>query len=426
LFKFLKKLLIKYLNNSTVYDTNMKIGITYFAQKNIEMVNSIWSNGANQNIFFLYHLFKQSPLVEEVYIVNGGDGKAIPPGIQQDQNVPLTEFVDVADQLDVFIEAGAQISPDQAIRVQAHGGVVIGYRCGNDYVMDVERICFGRPSGAIFNGTPFDVIWTHAQHMNTCKDFWEIGLRAPVVLVPHVWAPYFVDRAAREVKQLPGDLVFGYEENLRRQQAAKAAANVNPLIPDKTPLQKRTGNFEPNVNVVKCSLTPLLVCEAAMRARPELWKTMFFGNTEHLKEHVTFKSIALQLDIVQKQKASFEARFPLPVFLAQYVDIVLAHQWENALNYLYYDALYGHYPLVHNSHFLKDIGYYYEGFDAQAGGRALIRAATEHDQNLEAYGKQCDAFLHSRSIYNQTNIDDHVSKLVTMLADKKRTMAAAQ
>ncbi|QQX88401.1 DUF2827 family protein [Cupriavidus necator] len=53
--------------------------------------------------------------------------------------------------------------------------------------------------------------------------------------------------------------------------------------------------------------------------------------------------------IVQAGKASFEARYSTPYFLARFTDVVVTHQWENGLNYLYYEAAYGRYPLVHNS-----------------------------------------------------------------------------
>ncbi len=41
----------------------------------------------------------------------------------------------------------------------------------------------------------------------------------------------------------------------------------------------------------------------------------------------------------------------------------LCHQWENAQNYVYYEALHAGYPLIHNSHLLDDCGYRYHNFD---------------------------------------------------------------
>jgi hypothetical protein len=45
--------------------------------------------------------------------------------------------------------------------------------------------------------------------------------------------------------------------------------------------------------------------------------------------------------------------------MSEYGDVVLSHQWENGLNFLYIDALYLRYPLVHNSPYFKECGYYY-------------------------------------------------------------------
>ena len=46
-----------------------KIGITFNLETNIP---DIWSNGANQNIIFLYDLFKRSAIVEDVVLVCWG------------------------------------------------------------------------------------------------------------------------------------------------------------------------------------------------------------------------------------------------------------------------------------------------------------------------------------------------------------------
>jgi hypothetical protein len=52
-------------------------------------------------------------------------------------------------------------------------------------------------------------------------------------------------------------------------------------------------------------------------------------------------------------------RFKLPWFLSDNVDVVLSHQWGNALNYLYLDAMYAGYPVVHNSPYLKVVLQYW-------------------------------------------------------------------
>lgn len=86
------------------------------------------------------------------------------------------------------------------------------------------------------------------------------------------------------------------------------------------------------------------------------------------------------------------------------VDAVVSHQWENPQNYVYYEALYGGYPLIHNSHLIGECGYRYHEFDCEEGGRALLRAFAEHDANLESYRATAKKFLHTLDPENEDNV----------------------
>jgi hypothetical protein len=131
----------------------------------------------------------------------------------------------------------------------------------------------------------------------------------------------------------------------------------------------------------------------------------------HMKDHPTFVHFARSLDIVNHGLASFEGRFPMYEYMANFGDCVVSHQWENAQNYIYYEALYGGYPLVHNSPLLKDYGYYYPEFDTQEGGRTLLRAFEEHDANLGAYDSRSKVLLNQLDVNNPVNIDIYTTEL---------------
>ena len=107
-------------------------------------------------------------------------------------------------------------------------------------------------------------------------------------------------------------------------------------------------------------------------------------------EPLDFESILEDYPI---RLATFEGRFPLYQVLPGAIDAVFAHHWENAQNYLYYEALYGGWPLIHNSHLIGDCGYRYHGFDCEEGGQALRRAFAEHDANLPAYRERARALI---------------------------------
>ena len=67
------------------------------------------------------------------------------------------------------------------------------------------------------------------------------------------------------------------------------------------------------------------------------------------------------------------------------IDIVVSHQWENPLNYLYFDLAWMGWPIVHNAHLCKDVGYYYSEFNYEEGGNVLSEVIENHDLRSEEY-----------------------------------------
>jgi Protein of unknown function (DUF2827) len=173
----------------------------------------------------------------------------------------------------------------------------------------------------------------------------------------------------------------------------------------------RVCSFEPNVCMVKTSYFPMLVCEEAYRQRPEFLEIMRVCNTLHLKQHPMFESFARRLDIVNHGVASFEGRFAVYEFMAHFGDCIVSHHWENGQNYLYYEALYGGYPLIHNSEFIKDYGYYYPDFDCEAGGKVLLQAFATHDENLEQYKAKAKQLLYALDTHNPENVGFYTREL---------------
>lgn len=115
-----------------------------------------------------------------------------------------------------------------------------------------------------------------------------------------------------------------------------------------------------------------------------------------------------------------EARFMTPEFLSRYSDIVLSYQWECGLNYLYYETIYGNYPLVHNSEYLakENIGYFYREFDAYDGADALMHCIYAYDKEMPFHQERNKKFLHKVSVYNPENISRHRDLLLQVLQEK--------
>jgi hypothetical protein len=358
---------------------NLKVGVSLFVRKGQQ---SLWENGIFQNCLFLVMLLKQVPSISEVYLVVGGGGGDVDDakGFIDDSPAPLIDLSDAANRLDLMIEMSAQLSRDWIVAFRERGGRVVSMRVGNDYVIDIERMIYNRPQALLISGAPYDEIWTLAEYENTCAPYYRSAMRAPVRLMPHLWSPVVLERAARA---LPPDESFGYQPDRRRWRA---------------------GIFEPNICMVKTSQIPMLCCESAHRENPDMLEHVWVYNTIGIKDHAGFFAFARSLDIVRHGLASFEGRFPFWQIMSKYVDVVVTHQWENAQNYVYYEALYGGYPLIHNSHLIGDCGYRYHDFDCEEGGGMLLHAFAQHDLNLDAYRRTANAFLHTLHPENPHNV----------------------
>jgi len=338
----------------------LRVGVSIFIRKGEQ---SLWENGAFQNCLFLVMLLLRSPRVAStVLVAGGGDGGPADAGsFLADSPVPIIDMATAAQELDVMIELSAQLSRDWAIAFRERGGKIVSMRVGNDYVIDIERMMFDKPHGLLLTLAPYNEVWTLPEYETICKPYFEASFRAPVRLVPHLWSPVVLERA---LARGGSGKSFAYEPGRRHWRVAI---------------------FEPNICMVKTSFIPMLSCEAAHRAQPDLIEKLWIYNSFHLREKPLFVGFAQSLNLVQHGLASFEGRFPVHQVMPGGIDCVFSHHWENGQNYLYYEALYGGYPLIHNSHLIGDCGYRYQGFDCEDGGQALRRAFAEHDADLPNY-----------------------------------------
>ncbi|ACR30654.1 DUF2827 domain-containing protein [Burkholderia glumae] len=352
---------------------------------------SLWENGIFQNCLLLVLLLRQSPLVAEAVMVNGAGTEPADPQMMLDEwSVPLISMDEAMARCDVLIEMSALFNADWLSVFRKRGGKVITMRVGNDYVIDIERAMFDKPPGFLFSGAQYDGVWTIPEFEHSCRHYLQTGLRQKVTIVPHIWHPMLFDKARGALET---GRAFGYRPGRSRWRIAM---------------------FEPNICMVKTSIIPMLVAEEAYRAQPSFVEFVRVCNTLHLKDHTTFVHFARSLDLVNHGLASFEGRFAIYEFMSQYGDAVVSHTWENAQNYLYYELLYGGYPLVHNSPYLGECGYYYPDFDCQEGGRQLLRAYREHDANLDAYRERTARLLHSVDIHNPDNVAAYTEALAAV------------
>lgn len=345
---------------------------------------SIWCNGSVQNIFFLFMLLEK---IEEynVHIVNFGKpiSEINTDGIFDLKQLNFTEWDDIKNDVDVFIEVGITVNDNIIEHLKNNGTKIVLYRTGNAYVTDMEDILFNTTS-KLLNIHKYDQIWISSHHNKINKYYFEEIYKSPVIVVPFIWDSFIIDMYNIQLEQ--NNLIFEYQNN-------KISKNVVIM--------------EPNIDIIKTSIVPLLIVEKTYNKYPELINNIIVFNTSKIRNNDKFLSIIKSLNIYKK--IQLEDRYNTPYILSKYTDIVLSHQWENELNYLYFDVMYGKYPLVHNSNQIKEGGYFYGDFNIESGSNVLYSALINENYNKKLHIN--NLLLNKFSVNNPNNIEDYNNKI---------------
>ena len=342
--------------------SQLRVGITIGLHDKAE---TLWNNGIKQNAVFLAEALKHCLNVASVTLANT---TAVPvtTALPWDlERWPTVAFDASEDQFDVLIELGGQIDAAQTDALKRRGCRLVSYCCGFEYVHAMQAMLFDRPlwGGNLFINQRYDDIWMVPQVDHISRSYFEVLRRQTARAVPFVWSPIFLEARTAD---LSGRGLY------------------RPMQPRGVP--RRLTVFEPNHDIVKFCLYPTLIAEAAYRVRPDAIALLQVTNAERMaRENKDFIALMNQLDIVRDHKAVFLGRYETPMFLAQNTDIVVSHQLENPLNYLYLEVCWQGYALVHNAHLCADLGYYYEGNDVKAGSTALLAAIETHDASATGY-----------------------------------------
>lgn len=355
--------------------TGIKVGIT-IESRPIDPSLSLWSSGIMQNIIYLASLLQKLPNTKNVYLVLVDGDNSIEHPIAATFGFSTINLVDAIRELDVIVELGVRLPREASSLYRKQGGRLISYMAGNAMIMNLEAVASRLPYGEVVNHSGYDAVWLTPQHVNTNFSYVKITRSDHVFSAPHIWDPmvlkFDMAQKRRPFKWVPPDDDFGW----------------------------RLVNFEPNVNVVKTFHLPFLVCESAYRKRPDLIRHLYLMNTQHMVGQAHFDEFIGVTDLGKSGRVTAESRIQISDVLGVHANAVVAHQWENGLNYHYWDVLYGGFPLIHNSPMFSNAGYYYPDFDPIRGGEVLIDALNNHSKNISDYKKSAAKTLWRFSIDN--------------------------
>ena len=250
------------------------------------------------------------------------------------------------------------------------GTKLIYYMCGNNYLIDSELILYDQHKSRVIcygNENIYDEIWCIPQMYKQNKYYCEIIQKTKCIQIPFIWSPMSI-KFVTSILNLKDDSTLYYKKK-----------------------ESKIGIFEPNMSIMKWSLPCLLIAENTHRTYNNI-KHVYVTNLNKPKESKTnhfnmeqFNNICRSLDLFKEKKISSEGRYVTLDFMSKFCDIAVSHQWENNLNYLYFDLAWMGWPILHNANLCKDIGYYYEEFNYYEGSEKLNHIIIHHDGNVKEY-----------------------------------------
>jgi len=364
----------------------LKVGIT--TSGGVQDVDAaLWSSGVSQNIVFMALLLQRLENVELTALIACPDG-AQHHGTAKRFGITAIDQAEAIETLDVIIEMGVRCDGESMRRFRDRGGKLVSYMAGNTMVMNFEAVACNAPHGEFMSDSGFDAVWITPQHWHMNAGYARMTRCDAVEIAPHIWTPMFL------------------------QQSAAMSGNSNLFYKDSTSRPPwRIGIFDPNVNVIKTFHLPMMVSDEGFRRRPDLIDRVLMFSANHLAGNIHFEELCGRMAIHKIGKLFAETRYPLAQLLGVHIDAVVTHQWENNLNYLYWDVLYTGWPLIHNSEAIKDVGYYYESFNPQAGGDVLVEALEHHRTNARRNRDQVLEVLWGLHIDNPKVLRRHADLL---------------
>jgi hypothetical protein len=343
----------------------INIGITVNIIKPTE---SFFSNGITQNVITLRTLLLKTGIVDNVYYVNIGQQKDLSQSPWKQYEAYIIDVQDCFDKINLLISAGAFLNGKLLEQAKNKNIKMVVHLMGNEYYLFNERILFGNEkNGYIRKNLGYDAVWISPHLYETNKDLWEVMTEVPAYVAPYIWSPQFINP---------------------NMQLYKPSDNV----------KKRINVMESNLTMVKTSTFPMIVLEKLYNKYPnDIERSMIFG-AQHLVKNYTFNSFASSLNICKAAKISFENRYAITTILNKHTDIVLSHQRDCELNYLYFDAAWFGYPVVHNSSFVKELGWYYGTFEADKAVELLHDIVMTFDKSQQ---KREEYLIKSREFISQ-------------------------
>lgn len=321
---------------------------------------SFFTNGIKQNAIILRDCLVKAPMVNECYYMNFGKQKDLSKSPWKEYEPWIIhDFKEALEKIHLYINVNIFMNEPEINAAREKGAKVINHVMGNEYYGFLENVLFKTDHPSIIRKIKgLDASWISPHLYENNKALFEVLYDAPAYVGPYIWSHRFLDHHVEELKK-------------------KGYAGVYQPSGE---TQKRISTFEPNIGMNKTAIFPMIIAEKFYEKYPnEVQKFSMFG-TAHVKDKKPFLKFALDLHVNRAKKMFFEARYPIAWALMKHTDILLSHQQDCDLNYLYFDAAWLGFPVVHNAAMIPELGWYYSRFDDEKAVKHLHEVITVFDK----------------------------------------------
>ncbi len=368
----------------------INVGIT------INFDTNFYSNGLQQNVIFLNKLINKIDNICCYYLWEGShiDEKIV----DKDLCFPYVNILqnDSID-FDIIIMMGFTFGDDVVLKIKEKRKKTkfVLMQCGNQFVENMNFAIFENqkeysPIGRIKN---LDQIWLlphYEKNISYMKTYFKNN---NVITVPYIWDSLFIDLLLKESIYKNNKFKF-YELN-----------------------EKGISIMEPNIQTSKNCIIPLYIVDSFEQQYPRSLNSCTIFCAKKLVKNEYFMKLIIQMDIYRKRKDFLKVhnRITFLDAITKHGSILISHQQDNALNYLYLEALYLNLPLLHNSYFIKGAGYYYPENDIDIAKFQISKILKDHKKDISNYNLNSRKVINRFSSKNLENLKSYEKKIFSLL-----------
>ena len=369
--------------------------------------NGYFSNGLHQNALFLYRCLKNVPMVKPVLIFYPMSGREWSDEIEIfGEPAYNIEIFYEKYHLDVLLLVSTILNESIATKLRNNKVKLVAVVYGNRYVMDQETICFGdllpvaegkrnfANRSLLREDLHIDAVWM-SPHFAWQKDYIKHRYSSPVSHVcPYIWGPELLLQQYKNDKH--------YDE-------------TGPYFRAGNPKNKNVFATEPNINVLKTSLFPFQAANlVAERENPDFGEILLFGARHQRLHNKPLQAYFNSMRLDQDKKVFYEDRWRFST-ITKHAQVMFHHHFENGLNYTMLEAATLKLPVVHNSEFMPELGYYYKRANL-TDAAAQLEAALLHEErdDLEEYNEICDQVVRKFHYANYDNVRGYQTLIASL------------